>query len=171
MTNSLLLSTPLSSFLRRPRSRLTHLFPTKPSSLLSSSISAKPLYSSNPSKFLIRTSTKDANTYVSEQEDDKGLVGEDSAAFDLGEQKISSWIYFSVILGVVLFVLQVAWIDNSTGFGKVFIDYVSTLSESHEVFLLIRIFKLRVYSLIVLFGSNFSILEEKPQMSHCIFIF
>ncbi|GFS45834.1 15-cis-zeta-carotene isomerase [Actinidia rufa] len=60
------------------------------------------------------------------------VVGEDSADFDLGKQKISSWIYFCGVLGIVLFVLDVAWIDNSTGFGKPFIDAVSTLSASHE---------------------------------------
>lgn len=61
------------------------------------------------------------------------LVGEDSAEFDFAKQKISSWISFAAVLGIVLFVLDVAWIDNSTGFGKAFIDSVSTISESHEV--------------------------------------
>ncbi|KAK5840466.1 15-cis-zeta-carotene isomerase, chloroplastic [Gossypium arboreum] len=64
------------------------------------------------------------------------LVGEDSAAFDLGTQNIVSWVYFTIILGVVLFVLDVIWIDNSTGFGKAFIDAVSTLSDSHEIVML-----------------------------------
>lgn len=63
----------------------------------------------------------------------EGLVGEESAAFDFGEQKISSWIYFSLVLGVVLVLLDLAWIDNSTGLGKAFIDAVSELSDSHEV--------------------------------------
>ncbi|XVE60166.1 hypothetical protein DITRI_Ditri05aG0106100 [Diplodiscus trichospermus] len=67
------------------------------------------------------------------------LVGEDSAAFDLGTQNIVSWVYFTVILGVVLFVLDVAWIDNSTGFGKAFIDAVATLSDSHEIVMLVLI--------------------------------
>ena len=65
--------------------------------------------------------------------DDPPLVGEDSAAFDLAKQKISSWVYFAGILGTVLFVLDVAWLDNSTGYGKAFIDAVSGLSDSHEV--------------------------------------
>lgn len=81
-------------------------------------------------KFVARTSIRDTETSESSNET---LVGEDSAAFDLGEQRISSWVYFSAILGVVLFVLNVAWIDNSTGFGKAFIEAVSTLSDSHEV--------------------------------------
>lgn len=69
-------------------------------------------------------------------EETEFLVGEDSAEFDLSKQKISSWIYFTAILGIVLFVLNVAWIDNSTGFGKAFIDAVSSVSDSHEVVML-----------------------------------
>ncbi|KAE8023065.1 hypothetical protein FH972_008817 [Carpinus fangiana] len=61
-----------------------------------------------------------------------GSVGEDSAAFELGEQKISSWMYFSVVLGVVLFLLDLAWIDNSTGLGKAFIEAVSELSDRRQ---------------------------------------
>ncbi|KAL6549302.1 hypothetical protein OROHE_008419 [Orobanche hederae] len=60
------------------------------------------------------------------------LVGEDSAVFELAKQKISSWVYFTGVLGVVLFILEVAWIDNSTGFGKDFINAVSTISDSPE---------------------------------------
>ncbi|PON95597.1 NnrU domain containing protein [Trema orientale] len=71
--------------------------------------------------------------------EDPPLVGEDSAAFDLAKQKISSWVYFAGILGTVLFVLDVAWLDNSTGYGKPFIDAVSGLSDSPEVVMLILI--------------------------------
>ena len=81
-------------------------------------------------KFVAWPSIRDTETSESSNEI---LLGEDSAAFDLGEQGISSWVYFSAILGVVLFVLNVACIDNSTGFGKAFIEAVSTLSDSHEV--------------------------------------
>ncbi|CAH9062440.1 unnamed protein product [Cuscuta epithymum] len=63
----------------------------------------------------------------------EGMVGEDSAEFDFSKQKTSSWVYFTVILAVVLYALYYLWIDNSTGFGKSFIDAVSTLSESHEI--------------------------------------
>ncbi|KAK7379593.1 hypothetical protein VNO80_05057 [Phaseolus coccineus] len=87
-------------------------------------------------EFVVRTSIKESE---SETEKELGFVGEDSAVFELGEQKISSWIYFTAILGVVLYVLNVAWIDNSTGYGKAFIDAVSSLSDSHEVVLLILI--------------------------------
>lgn len=61
------------------------------------------------------------------------LIGEDSAAFELGKQKLVSWVYFGVILGVVLYILNVVWIDNSTGFGKSYIDAVSAVSGSPEV--------------------------------------
>ncbi|KAI3853590.1 hypothetical protein MKW98_025107 [Papaver atlanticum] len=70
------------------------------------------------------------------------VIGEDSAFFDLGEQKIISWVYFTGILGVVLFALDVIWIDSSNGFGlgKAFVDSVSKVSESHEIVMLILIF-------------------------------
>lgn len=61
------------------------------------------------------------------------LVGEDSAKFELAKQKISSWVYFGGVLGVVLFILDVVWLDNTTGFGKVFIDSVESVSDSPEV--------------------------------------
>ncbi|XP_042492533.1 15-cis-zeta-carotene isomerase, chloroplastic [Macadamia integrifolia] len=70
---------------------------------------------------------------------DELLVGEDSAVFDVGRQQISSWLYFAGILGTVLFVLDVVWLDSSTGYGKAFIDAVESLSESHEVLMLILI--------------------------------
>lgn len=66
-------------------------------------------------------------------------AGEDSAAFDLGEQKLSSWLYFTLILGAVLFALNLVWIDPKTGFGTAFIDTVSGLSESDEIVMLILI--------------------------------
>ncbi|KAE9587839.1 hypothetical protein Lal_00029447 [Lupinus albus] len=79
-----------------------------------------------PKSVLNQNSTKDSSS-----------VGEDSAVFDLQQQKLSSWIYFTAILGVVLFILDVAWIDNSTGFGKPFLDALSQFSSSHEVVMLI----------------------------------
>lgn len=79
-----------------------------------------------------------AKTDVTQQfdGDDELFVGEDSAEFVLSKQKISSWVYFGLVLGVVLYILNVAWIDNDTGFGRVFIDAVSAVSESHEVVML-----------------------------------
>ncbi|KAF5176887.1 15-cis-zeta-carotene isomerase protein [Thalictrum thalictroides] len=74
--------------------------------------------------------------------DDELLVGEDAATFNVFEQKITSWVYFTGILGVVLFALDALWIDSSFGFGygKAFIDYVSGISESHEIVMLVLIF-------------------------------
>lgn len=63
----------------------------------------------------------------------ESAAGEDSAKFDLSKQKISSWVYFTVILAAVLCALNFLWIDNSTGLGKSFIDALSGLSDSHEI--------------------------------------
>ncbi|XP_074565413.1 15-cis-zeta-carotene isomerase, chloroplastic [Curcuma longa] len=71
---------------------------------------------------------------------DEAPVGEDSAAFELREQKLSSWVYFTAILGVVLGALNILWISPSTGFGAAYIDAVSGLSESPEVVLLMLVF-------------------------------
>lgn len=115
----------------RPSSAFTLLSLTKPSNNNNNPKFLKPtLPFLGFNKFSTRISTRDADTDTSAP---PPLVGEDSAAFELGKQKVSSWIYFSLILGVVLFVLDVAWIDNSTGFGKDFISAVSSLSESPEV--------------------------------------
>ncbi|GLT26165.1 hypothetical protein SLA2020_012500 [Shorea laevis] len=84
---------------------------------------------------LSRTSLRDADDPLV----GKDLIGEDSAAFNLGNQNIVSWIYFSIILGFVLFLLDVAWIDGSTGFGKAYINAVSQFSDSHEIVMLILI--------------------------------
>ncbi|XP_024399965.1 15-cis-zeta-carotene isomerase, chloroplastic isoform X1 [Physcomitrium patens] len=62
----------------------------------------------------------------------EGLVGEDAAAFDVSSQKTSSWLLFTAILGVVLAILYVAWIDPETGYGGAYIDSISALSDSHE---------------------------------------
>lgn len=64
---------------------------------------------------------------------DEAPVGEDSAVFELREQKLSSWVYFTAILGVVLGALNILWISPSTGFGAAYIDAVSGLSERPEV--------------------------------------
>ncbi|KAJ6401255.1 hypothetical protein OIU84_016631 [Salix udensis] len=123
----------------KPTSALTLLNLTKPSSNNYPKFLKPTLPFLGLKKFTTRISTRDADTDTSVP---PPIVGEDSAAFELGKQKLSSWIYFSLVLGVVLFVLDVAWIDNTTGFGKDFISAVSLLSESHEVvmFILILIF-------------------------------
>ncbi|CAL0328027.1 unnamed protein product [Lupinus luteus] len=93
------------------------------------------------SKFRLVPPTSIKNTHAEDSNVSSSttLVGEDSAVFDLEQQKLSSWIYFTAILGVVLFILDVAWIDNSTGFGKPFVDALSQISNSHEVVMLMLI--------------------------------
>ncbi|KAL6644120.1 hypothetical protein ACP70R_018886 [Stipagrostis hirtigluma subsp. patula] len=66
-----------------------------------------------------------------------GLVGEDSAAFRLGDQSVASWAYFAGILAAVLWALNVLWIDPGTGVGTRFLDAVSAVSDSHEVVMLL----------------------------------
>ncbi|KAL5058222.1 hypothetical protein RYX36_029826, partial [Vicia faba] len=58
--------------------------------------------------------------HATEGIDDYGLVGKDAATFDLEKQKLSSWLYFTSILGVVLLILNLIWINDSTKFGGIF---------------------------------------------------
>lgn len=83
-------------------------------------------------KILVRSTLRE-DPISSDAESPTLLIGEDSGAFELGKQKLVSWVYFGVVLGVVLFILDVVWIDNSTGFGKSYIDAVSSISGSPEV--------------------------------------
>ncbi|OIV98471.1 hypothetical protein TanjilG_16798 [Lupinus angustifolius] len=99
--------------------------------------SSKSLLLLSHQRFVAHTSIQDTDTETNDSS--SNLVGEDSAVFHFEQQKLSSWIYFTAILGVVLFILDVAWIDNSTGFGKAFVDAVSRISQSHEVVMLILI--------------------------------
>ncbi|XWS23582.1 hypothetical protein CRYUN_Cryun28dG0027300 [Craigia yunnanensis] len=182
----------------RPPKPSAQKHPLQPISSLSPLHSPKPKNSTNPTflkapffhsdscriRFLARASL--GETDVSSDEP-LPLLGEDSAAFDLGTQNIVSWVYFTVILGVVLYVLDVVWIDNSTGFGKVFIDAVSSLSDSHEVYFInhrydgLQLWQLQnapgVHQLVwlsnfisffFLYPSTFNLLEvaavEKPKM-------
>ncbi|CAK9173451.1 unnamed protein product [Ilex paraguariensis] len=141
MGTSILLSSPLTSFTHFPKPRPALSNPTsiltytKPIKTFNSIFLHNPQFSSKPLKacqkiFVVGES--DGSVSSTEV-----IVGEDSAEFEFSKQKISSWLYFSGILAVVLFVLDVAWIDNSTGFGKVFIEAVSSISDSHEVVMLI----------------------------------
>ncbi|XP_059285445.1 15-cis-zeta-carotene isomerase, chloroplastic-like isoform X2 [Lycium ferocissimum] len=150
-------------------------FPSFPNSLFP--FSSKPRKQFNPIS-VGRTQT---------DEKDEILVGEDSAEFELSKQKISSWVYFLGILGVVLYALNVIWIDNSTGFGKSFIDAVSTISDSHEVYFInhrydgVQLWELKsmagihelvwfsnFISFFFLYPSTFNLLEvaavDKPKM-------
>ncbi|KAL2644736.1 hypothetical protein R1flu_012323 [Riccia fluitans] len=65
-----------------------------------------------------------------------GLVGEDAAAFSVQDQKTSSWIYFTLVLGVVLAILYVVWLDPHTGYGTAFIDALASINPKHEVVML-----------------------------------
>lgn len=111
--------------------------PSSSSSLCFKSKQSFQYFSSNPlllsHKLVTRVSSSEerATTQVT----DSDLVGEDSATFDIQNQKLSSWFYFTAVLGVVLSVLNVIWIDDSTGFGKAFVDSISGISDSHEVIL------------------------------------
>ncbi|XP_010913064.1 15-cis-zeta-carotene isomerase, chloroplastic [Elaeis guineensis] len=153
MASSLLLSSSPSPFL--PSGRCRGLHGPNPSAWSSPFLaSPKPLQSPdlwmtsltpNPSKFprfVGRIRARDTSIGEAEAEDaasDEAPIGEDSAVFEVGKQKISSWVYFTGILGVVLFALNVLWIDPSTGFGTAFVNAVSELSDSHEVVMLILI--------------------------------
>jgi len=61
------------------------------------------------------------------------LVGEDAAVFDVAAQKTSSWIYFTLVLGVVMAILYYIWLDPNTGYGGAFIDALYSFSSNHEV--------------------------------------
>ncbi|KAL6191379.1 hypothetical protein ACLB2K_037770 [Fragaria x ananassa] len=137
-SSTLVLSTLFSSLphqTQNPNTKhLFSLFPTSqklPKMSLTCSPFLRPNTASNQIQLLRRfrayTTIRDAD-----KEEEQAVVGEDSAEFLLSKQKLSSWLYFTAILGTVLFVLNVAWIDNSTGFGKPFIEAVSELSDSPE---------------------------------------
>ena len=143
-SSSVLLSNPFSPprphhhrFTPKTQTHLTirHHPTPNPTSILSCN-SVLRCCSFRNSKFQLRTSMGDTAKKTSEDddEDEALVVGEDSAFFDLARQKISSWLLFSLVLGVVLFVLDFAWIDNSgLGLGNAFIHAVSELSDSPEV--------------------------------------
>lgn len=88
----------------------------------------------------VSTEGNDATDALAGENAADALVGEDAAAFDVGNQKALSWIYFSAILGVVLAILYVAWIDPSTGYGGAYLDAVSSFFSGHEVVMLILLF-------------------------------
>ncbi|KAL0368605.1 UNVERIFIED_CONTAM: 15-cis-zeta-carotene isomerase, chloroplastic [Sesamum calycinum] len=139
MASSVLLSHPLSSQLHLPKRNL--LSPNRsrfPCFYLKTADQCKSFNARLPNRpaklknFVLHVAKTDVEGREGSQ-----LVGEDSAVFELSKQKISSWVYFTGILGVVLYVLNVVWIDNSTGFGKVFIDALSSVSDSPEVVMLL----------------------------------
>ncbi|PNY14406.1 15-cis-zeta-carotene isomerase chloroplastic-like [Trifolium pratense] len=137
----LVFSTFLSSKLYQT-SHNHHHHPPPLNSFPSSSLSYKSKQSlhyfhSKPLLFSPKLITRAASEERASEVIDSDLVGEDSATFDLKNQKLSSWFYFTAILGVVLFVLNVIWIDDSTGFGTAFVDSISGISDSHEGILMV----------------------------------
>lgn len=126
----------LSRSLRQSRTASVFLKP----GLIRSSVSRNGYFSGlvSSSSWRIQTGGNQAGD-ANAVDDEAVVVGEDSAVFQLAKQSVVSWAYFVVILGVVLFVLNVIWIDSSTGFGKAFVDSIGSLSESHEVFFFLSI--------------------------------
>lgn len=92
------------------------------------------------SNYLVRASDSHlGSNEASEQEDalsESKLVGEDAAVFDITSQRISSWVSFTAVLGVVLAILNYIWIDPNTGYGNAFVQTVSSISDNHEVVML-----------------------------------
>lgn len=59
---------------------------------------------------------------------DRGMVGEDSAAFDLEEQRFTSWaLFFSLLTGVLVLIYAV-WISPVTGVADDVVRAVSSLT-------------------------------------------
>ena len=88
---------------------------------------------SNPIKASESGYEKEESSRVDQCLEESTLVGEDAAVFKLSSQKLSSWIYFTIVLGVVLTILNFIWIDPRTGYGNAFIQAISSLSDNHEV--------------------------------------
>lgn len=146
MASSLLLSTPFTCSPPRHYPKPQTLTSKSPFSRSYHSIPHKFAFQPAISSSTVQLSVKPfqfrrkllAGTSVGESDDDSDdfLVGEDSAAFDLSSQKISSWVYFTVILGVVLFALNLLWIDNSSGFGKYYLSALESIFQSPELVML-----------------------------------
>ncbi|KAJ8425521.1 hypothetical protein Cgig2_019248 [Carnegiea gigantea] len=146
MASSLLLSTPFTCSPPRHYPKPLTLTAKSPFSPSYHSIPHKFAFQPAISSNIVQLSVKPfqfrrkllAGTSVGDSDDDSDdfLVGEDSAAFDLSSQKISSWVYFTVILGIVLFALNLLWIDNSSGFGKYYISALENIFQSPELVML-----------------------------------
>ncbi|PIN11644.1 Zeta-carotene isomerase [Handroanthus impetiginosus] len=137
MASSILVSHPLPSRLHHfPKPRFLPHSASKFTSFYLKSITLRKTHLPNGATKFSSFVLKAANTEADGNEVPL-LVGEDSAEFVLSKQKISSWVYFTVVLGVVLYALNVVWIDNTTGYGKVYIEAVSSISDSPEVVMLL----------------------------------
>ncbi|KAL5703133.1 zeta-carotene isomerase [Ranunculus cassubicifolius] len=143
MASSILLSTPIYSLSHHSNNLKFSSFhkPVQKFPIFTKTSTQNPFKSLHIlSRIGARASVEEKNSVV--LDDEFRVVGEDAASFDISEQKIESWVYFTVILGVVLFALDAVWIDSSFGFGygKAFVDAVSGISDSHEVVMLLLIF-------------------------------
>ncbi|KAL5060193.1 hypothetical protein RYX36_031797 [Vicia faba] len=72
------------------------------------------------------------------------------------KNKLSSWLYFTAILGVVLFVLNLIWIDDSTGFG----DMMDFNSGKSKTFLVATVDKPKLH----LYETGIMRISRHPQM-------
>ena len=61
------------------------------------------------------------------------LVGEDAAAFDLANERVSSWAAFFAVLTTVMIALYFIWLDPNTGLGGKYIDAVTGFTDVPEV--------------------------------------
>lgn len=89
--------------------------------------------------FKVKSSSGDVQNATDPDSEDStfsNLVGEDAGVFDVKDQKTSSWIYFTLVLGVVLAILYVAWLDPNTGYGTAFVDALASFNAKHEVTIL-----------------------------------
>lgn len=91
--------------------------------------------------FPVKASDSSFGTEGAPEEDnayaEPAFIGEDAAVFELSKQKLSSWVFFSVVLGVVLAILNYIWIDPTTGYGNAFVQAMSSVSDNHEVVMLL----------------------------------
>jgi zeta-carotene isomerase len=83
-------------------------------------------------------STGDAEPQqVASSDDTQLLVGEDAAAFDVSQQTTKSWVLFTGLLGGVLGLIYLTWIDPNTGVGTDFLRLIESFTDSTEVTMLL----------------------------------
>lgn len=70
---------------------------------------------------------------------DKGLVGEDAAAFELSQQSVRSWGLFFVLLTVVLGALYVVWIRPGGGLAEDYLQALTSLTQDNTELTMVAI--------------------------------
>ncbi|BFI28605.1 zeta-carotene isomerase [Marchantia polymorpha subsp. ruderalis] len=111
--------------------------------------------------FKVKSSSGDVQNVTDPDSEDStfsNLVGEDAGVFDVKDQKTSSWIYFTLVLGVVLAILYVAWLDPNTGYGTAFVDALASFNAKHEVVMLEILF---IFALVHSGGASLRASGEK----------